>query len=234
MSKEQADYIGVSVDGPYKAAAAQRNQALKAGQEVKAKQGEETLQKQWDASPMSPARAVHEIQQALPEDVIIVDESITASIEVGEAIPYTDASDFYGARGGGIGQGLAGVIGIKVAHPDRPVVCISGDGSAMYSIQAFWTAAHHNMPIVFIILSNREYRVLKHNLDIYRHRFNVPSNRPYPHMDLKPTLNFVELAKGMGVSGEIVEKAEDLKEAVSRALAKGEPSVIEVVISGKQ
>ena len=75
---------------------------------------------------------------------------------------------------------------------------------------------------------------MKHNLDIYRHRFNVPSNRPYPHMDLEPTLNFVELAKGMGVSGEIVEKADDLKEAVSRALAREEPSVIEVVISGKQ
>ena len=222
------------MDESYKSAASQRNQALLTGQEVKATQAEETLRKQWDSSPMSPARAVHEIARALPDDVIIVDESITASIEVGQAIPYADATDFYGPRGGGIGQGLAGVIGIKVAHPDRPVVCISGDGSAMYSIQAFWTAAHHNLPIVFIILSNREYRVLKHNLDIYRQRFNVPSNRPYPHMDLEPTLNFVELAKGMGVGGEIVENADDLKEAVSRALSKGEPSVIEVVISGKQ
>lgn len=226
--------LDAEMDGPYQSGVSQRNQALLSAWEVKAEQAEKTLRKQWDSSPMSPARAIHEIKQALPDDVIIVDESITASIEVGQSIPYSDVTDFYGGRGGGIGQGLAGVIGIQVAHPERPVVCISGDGSAMYSVQAFWTAAHHKLPIVFIILCNREYRVLKHNLDIYRHRFNVPSNRPYPHMDLDPVLSFVALAKGMGVSGECVENADDLKEAVTRALAKDGPSIIEVVISGKQ
>ena len=70
----------------------------------------------------------------------------------------------------------------------------------MYSIQALWTVAHHDLPIVFVILANREYRVLKHNIDAYRQRFDVKSNKPYMHMDLTgPVLGFVDLAKGMGV-----------------------------------
>ena len=95
-----------------------------------------------------------------------------------------------------------GALGVKVAHPDRPVVALSGDGSAMYSIQALWTAAHHDLEILFVIISNREYRVLKHNLDVYRQRFDAQSDRPYPHMDLTdPVLGFVEMARGMGVQG---------------------------------
>ena len=78
---------------------------------------------------------------------------------------------------------------------------MSGDGSSMYSIQALWTAAHHDLPIVFVILANREYRVLKHNIDAYRARFDVKSNKPYMHMDLSgPVMGFVDLAKGMGVA----------------------------------
>ena len=84
----------------------------------------------------------------------------------------------------------------------------------MYSIQALWTAAHHDLPIVFVILANREYRVLKHNIDAYRARFDVKSNKPYMHMDLSgPVLGFVDLAKGMGVAGTHVTKAEDIQKA---------------------
>ena len=107
---------------------------------------------------MTPARALHEVAQASPENVVIADESITASQEVWGHFNFQRPGDYYGGKGGGIGQGIAGAIGTQVAHPDRPVLAISGDGSAMYSIQALWTAAHHRLPIVFVILSNREYR----------------------------------------------------------------------------
>jgi benzoylformate decarboxylase len=227
--------INVESDGNegFKSVVATRNQAMKVRQEELIASADERLKKQWDARPMAPARAVHEIQSALPKNAIIVDESITASIEV-QSMPFKEAGDFYGARGGGIGQGLAGALGIQVAHPDRVVVCISGDGSAMYSIQAFWTAARHNLPIVFIIMANREYRVLKHNLDIYRNRFNVPSNRPYPFMDIAPELDFVSMSKGMGVNGQCIEDADELKDAIKKAIALKQPCLIEVVVSGKQ
>ena len=104
----------------------------------------------------------------------------------------------------------------------------------MYTIQSLWTAALLELSIVFVILANREYRVLKHNMDIYRARFDAASNRPYPHMDLSPTLDFTALARGMGITAERIEDPAALQRAVSQAIAKRGPHLIEVVVSGKQ
>ena len=113
-------------------------------------------------------------------------------------------------------------------------MCLSGDGSAMYSIQALWTAAHHRLPIVFVILANAEYRILKHNLDIYRRRFEVATNHPYVQMDLvDPPLGFVEMAAGMGVAGVRVTEPDELAAAVREALDSGAPRLIEVAVEGK-
>jgi benzoylformate decarboxylase len=124
---------------------------------------------------------------------------------------------------------------VKVAHPDRPVVALSGDGSAMYSIQALWTAAHHRLDILFVIVSNREYRILKHNLDTYRQRFDAGSDRPYPHMDLgEPVLGFVEMGRGMGVPGQLISKPEEIQGAVREALSAQGPYILDLVVSGKR
>lgn len=216
-------------------AAAQRNSAL--AEEHQAIQADHAarLERSWDSSPMSPGRAIREISQALPEDTIVVDESITASLETGAHFDFRQPGDYFAGRGGGIGQGIAAAIGVQVAQPGRRVLALSGDGSAMYSIQALWTAAHHALPIVFVILANREYRVLKHNMDIYRARFGVGSNKPYPNMDLSsPVLDFPALAQGMGVSAERISDADALAGAIENAFATNAPYLIEVVISGKQ
>jgi benzoylformate decarboxylase len=164
----------------------------------------------------------------------VVDESVTAVLDVAQSFKLEEPGDYYAGRGGGIGQCLAGALGVKAAQPDRPVVALSGDGSAMYSIQALWTAAHHNLEILFVIVSNREYRVLKHNLDTYRLRFDAQSNRPYPHMDLaSPVLGFAEMARGMGVQAELVSKPEELRRAVREALSAQGPYLLDVVVSGK-
>lgn len=215
--------------------ARQRNDALAAQHEDLKTKAEARLDTLRDRSPMYPVRAIHEINSALPDNAIIVDESITASLDTGSGFRYEQPGDFYAARGGGIGQGVAGAIGTQVAHPDRPVIALSGDGSAMYSIQALWTAAHHELPIVFVILSNREYRVLKHNMDTYRHRFDAESNRPYPHMDLtKPILNFVDMARGMGVDGTLIDNPDQIQETIKTALASGKPYLMEIIIAGKE
>ena len=215
-------------------AAAERNAELKALREQEAAAHEARLRKAWDRRPIAMPRAMAEIRKALPAGAIVVDETITASLDLARSFDFA-AGNYYSGRGGGIGQGLAGALGVKLAHPNRPVVAISGDGSAMYSIQALWTAAHHGLAIVFVILANREYRVLKHNLDIYRQRFGALSNRGYPSMDLaKPDLDFVALAKGMGVAGERVEDPDALGAAVERAFRSGRPQLIEAVIEGKK
>jgi benzoylformate decarboxylase len=223
-----------SADADFRAASESRSQRLREQGEARREALDARLQALWDTTPMSPARAVHEIGRALPEDAVVVDESVTAVLDVAQSFRLEQPGDYYAGRGGGIGQGIAGALGVKVAHPDRTVVALSGDGSAMYSIQALWTAAHHQLDILFVILSNREYRVLKHNLDNYRQRFDARSDRPYPHMDLgHPVLGFAEMARGMGVQARLVSKPEELHPAVRDALSVQGPYLLDVVVSGK-
>jgi len=228
------DGIARLATAPERVAAADRNAHLadrKRG-EIDAQQGR--AERSWQRQPPSMARVMAELQAAAPADVIIVDESITASIDLARTLEIGGPGDYFGARGGGIGQGIAGALGVKVAAPDRPVMTISGDGSAMYSIQALWTAAHHDLAIVFVILANQEYRVLKHNLDAYRQRFEVPSNNPYVNMDLTaPSLDFAALAEGMGVGATRVATGDDLGPALRTAFAAGKPHLVQVAIEGK-
>jgi benzoylformate decarboxylase len=176
-----------------------------------------------------------DLEAALPSDAIVVDEAITASIDLARTLAFERPGDYFGARGGGIGQALPGALGVKLACPQRPVVAVSGDGSAMYTIQALWTAAHHDLAVVFVILDNREYRILKHNMDAYRQRFAVRSERPYVHMDLaKPDLGFVDIAHGMGVAGARVTKPGEFAPALAKALASGGPYLLDVVVEAKR
>ena len=193
------------------------------------------LEKAWARDPISMPRVMAELRKATPAGAVVVEESITASVDFAAAFQFASADQYLGARGGGIGQGLAGAIGASVGHPGRPVLCVSGDGSAMYSVQALWTAAHHNLPIVFVILANREYHVLKHNLDIYRQRFDAASDKPYPKMDLTgPQIGFVEVAAGQGVPGVRITKADDIAGAIAQAFAAGGPRLVEIAIEGKR
>jgi benzoylformate decarboxylase len=217
------------------AAARKRNEALRTQREAEDAAQKARVEKAWSRSPTSMARAMAEIKAGAPKDVVIVDETITANLDLFKTFSFSGPGDYYSGRGGGIGQGLAGAIGVAVAQTKRPILCVSGDGSSMYSIQALWTAAHHDLPIVFVILANREYRVLKHNIDAYRARFEVKSNKPYMHMDLGgPTMGFVDMARGMGVAGTYVAKADDIEAAVAAAFKSGKPHLIEVEIEGKR
>lgn len=219
----------------FAAGAGKRNAALRALKESEAAAQKARVEKAWSRTPTSMARAMAEVRAGTPEDAIVADETITANLDLFKTFTFAGPGDYYSGRGGGIGQGLAGAIGVAVARPDRPVLCLSGDGSSMYSIQALWTAAHHDLAIVFVILANREYRVLKHNIDAYRARFDVKSNKPYMHMDLgSPTMGFVDMARGMGVAGTYVSKADDIKAAVAAAFKTGKPHLIEIEIEGKR
>ena len=215
-------------------AARQRNDAMKETKTAELSTQEDRAKRLWDNTPIAPSRLMAEIKAALPPDAVIVNESITAHADLKRTIPFEQGGDYYGTRGGGIGQGLPGAIGVKLASPERPVICLSGDGSAMYSIQALWTCAHHDIPVIFIILSNRTYRVLKINMNIYRQRFGLPGERPYPHMDLTdPEFGFVEIAGGFGVEGEQVTEPDKLAPALKKAFASGKPYLLDVVLDGK-
>jgi benzoylformate decarboxylase len=227
--------LGSQQSDAYRVAARGRNQALA---ELSAREKDahkSRLEKSWNREPSSMARVMAELRRALPEDVVIVDESITSSLDLARTFDYRGFGDYLGGRGGGIGQGFAGAIGAKVAMPDRPVVAVSGDGSAMYSIQALWSAAHHKLGIVFVVLSNREYRILKHNVDVWRQNFKPGTQHPYQQMDLNgPDLDFVQLAAGMGVEAVRVEKADDIAAVVAKAVASQRPYLVEIGVEGKR
>lgn len=221
--------VPAQVDG-----AARRNDALRALKTQDAEAQRARAAKRWNNSPIAVPRAMAEIEAALPPDAILVDESITASTDLARTVQFERVGAYVGARGGGIGQALPGALGVKLAHPDRPVLAVSGDGSAMYSIQALWTAAHHDLAVVFLILNNREYRILKHNMDTYRQRFGAKPERGYPHMDLvTPDLGFVDLARGMGVDGARVGTPDELRPAIEKALGARRPFVLDVAVEGR-
>ena len=227
--------LDAALTGVDAAAASKRNEAMKARKAADDAAQKARVEKAWARTPTSMARAMAEIRAGSPKDVVVVDETITANLDLFKTFTFKGPGDYYSGRGGGIGQGLAGAIGVAVAETKRPILCVSGDGSSMYSIQALWTAAHHELPIVFVILANREYRVLKHNIDAYRARFDVKSNKPYMHMDLSgPVLGFVDMAKGMGIAGTHVTKADDIGPAIAAAFKSGKPHLVEIEIEGKR
>lgn len=183
--------------------------------------------------PISPAAAVAAICSRLPEDGVLVDESVTASPFTRVLQPGRDPLSFLWCGAGALGWGFGAAVGVKLARPERPVVALVGDGSAMYAPQALWTAARHGVPIVAVILDNGEYRILKYGLD----RMEGVSARTgrYVGLDVgEPDLDFVALAGSLGVAGRSVEGADELADAVGEALAAGEPRLVHVRISGHE
>src|SRR4029077_18290112 len=132
---------------------------------------------------------------------------------------------------GGIGWGLPASLGGKLAPPDRPVVALVGDGSALYTIQSLWTAAHDSIPVVFVIFNNQSYRILKQRTQALK-GFSAEDNT-YVAMDLvKPVLDYVGVPKAEGVPDETVEKAADVGSALKRGMASGGPYLVDVRIDG--
>jgi benzoylformate decarboxylase len=208
-----------------------RRGALAKLKEEMRRQQQARLEAGWNEEPMTSARFMAELNEALPKDVIVVGEVNTCRDDLLRTVPFEHPGDYYGSRGGGIGQGLPGALGVRLAHPDRPLVAVSGDGSALYSIQALWTAAHYRMPIVFIILNNREYRIVKHNMDRHREFFDVTGKRGYPFLDLtEPDVDFVDLAQGFGVPARRVFEADELGPVLQEALSEAGPFLLDVPV----
>ena len=183
-----------------------------------------------DILPLRPLAVLHAIAQLLPDDAIVVEETLSTGMNtVRHLMPATRPDSWFGMRGGGIGVALPQAIGIKLAHPDRPVVALSGDGSAMYAIQALWTAAHYRLGIVAIIVNNRSYRILKQRT---RALGGVSAaSGDFVGMDLTdPAIDFVALSEAQGVPAIRVATLPDLRAAVVRGLAGSGPLLIEVEI----
>ena len=155
----------------------------------------------------------------------MVEEALTAAPALAALLPMRDAHSFYGLASGGLGFALPGAIGISLAQPGRPVVATVGDGSAMYGVQALWTAAHLKLPITYVIINNRSYRIIKERLVASR-----KSDR-FVAMDLRdPAIDFVGLAQGLGLSAVRVTDPARLAAILKSAIASGKPNLVEVIV----
>jgi benzoylformate decarboxylase len=184
----------------------------------------------WDATPISGPRLMHELRRVLPDNGLVFSEAVTNGKHVEMAIAPDAPERLVKVRGGGIGPGLPGALGAALARPDRKVVGICSDGAAMYSITALWTAAHHRIPVTYVMLSNRSYRILK--LNMLEYLGGAAMNREFVAMDLtEPELRFDRMAESMGVPATRVDRPEQLPGALEEAMShRGGPYLLDVVL----
>jgi benzoylformate decarboxylase len=187
----------------------------------------EALSRNRDRSPIDPDWLTLQVIEALPRNAILVDEGLTASRHLQALLPYRDRYGYHSLASGGIGWGLPGAVGASLANPDRPVVCYSGDGSAMYTFQALWTAAHHKLPLTVVIINNGGYRIIKQRL------LSFHKSDHFIGMDFAdPPVDFCGLAKALGVEALRVTEGKNLGPTLASAFNRPNPKLIEVVVDG--
>src|SRR5690606_12431631 len=165
----------------------------------------------------------------LPDNAIIVDESITSGLMLNLMTEGAPRHDMITLTGGAIGQGLPNAIGAAIACPDRPVLALIGDGTAMYTIQSLWTMAREQLDVTTIIFNNASYSVL--NIELERVGAMDVGEKARAQLDLQhPLLNFAQLAQGMGVHGVRVSTAAELNKALAYALESKGPHLIEAMV----
>ena len=187
-----------------------------------------------NSAPLHASQFMEELAAMLPSDAIIFDEALTSSADVLHYLPPILPGHYFMTRGGSLGVGIPGALGIKLAHPDKTVLGICGDGGSMYTIQALWTAAHQKIGAKFVICHNSSYELLKLNLKHYWDERHISEHQFPDCFDIRtPDIQFVELARAMGVQAVRVERAEQIIPALQVALADDEPFLIDLVLSSE-
>jgi benzoylformate decarboxylase len=212
-------------------AAQRRAQAVQTMAQLFMQAMDASAQAKWDSVPIAPARMAKELSAALAPGTVLFDESITAGGHLMRHVRMSEPGTHYRAAGGGLGPGMPNPIGIKLARPDRPVLSVIGDGAALYTIQALWTAAHHRVPVTWVIANNSSYRILK--LNMLEYLGEGAAGRKFVAMDLTdPPLDFSRIAASFGVKGVRVEHPDQVGDAVRQAQSADEPRLVDVVIDG--
>lgn len=179
---------------------------------------------------LTPAAVAGVLAALLPEGAVVVDESVTAGRGFPAATSGAPRHDWLTLTGGSIGMGLPLAAGAAVACPDRPVVCLQADGSAMYTLPALWTHAREGLDVTTVLLNNRSYAILEMELA----RVGAAAAGPVARslLDLsRPDLDFVALARGMGVPAQRATTAEELSAAFAAALREPGPHLVEVLLT---
>lgn len=184
-----------------------------------------------DSMPLKCSRFMEELSRQIPKDTIIFDEALTNSPPLTRYIPPKKTGEFFQTRGGSLGVGIPGAMGVKLANPDKTVVGFTGDGGSMYTIQALWSASRHNINAKFVVCNNSSYRLLQLNIQNYWKERKIPEHKFPLCFDLShPPIKFDEIARSMGVSALRVEKPWEIEPAIKQMLAHPGPFLIDLVL----
>ena len=173
--------------------------------------------------PLNASTVHSALAEAMPEDAIVVLESPSSTLALRNQLRISRPGSYYFSAGGGLGFGLAASVGVQLAQPDRPVVCVLGEGSAQYAITAFWSAVAYNAPVTFLVLRNEEYAILKWFAE-------VEQVNAAPGLDL-PKLDVASVAEGYGVKAHRAKDRDEVAGALSAALASSQPELVEVPVA---
>jgi benzoylformate decarboxylase len=175
------------------------------------------------SDPLNPSTVHTALAEVLPEDGIIVLESPSSTLALRNQLRISRPGSYYFTAGGGLGFGLAASIGVQLAQPDRPVVCVIGEGSVQYAVSAFWSAVAYKVPVTFLVVRNDEYAILKWFAD-------VEQVTGAPGLDL-PALDVAAVAEGYGVRSHRVKDRDGVRDALATAISSSQPELIEVPVT---
>ncbi|MBI5961363.1 MAG: thiamine pyrophosphate-binding protein [Chloroflexi bacterium] len=218
-----------------------QQRAAKARLETSGAAKEQSLKAQFEADekvrdemPLHMSRFAQELARHLPDDAIIFDEALTSSPPITRHLPPIKPDTFFQTRGGSLGVGIPGALGLKLARPDKTVIGFTGDGGSMYTIQALWTAARHNIGAKFVICNNSSYMLLKLNIMQYWHEQGLPMGKFPSSFDLDgPVVDFAKIAESMGVPGVRVERPDQVGPAIQQMLSHNGPFLIDLVVDSQ-
>ncbi len=174
------------------------------------------------ADPIPVEYLLHTLSSAMPDDAVLVEEAPSHRPAMQKFMPMRGQDSFYTMASGGLGYSLPAAVGMALGRPGIRTVCLIGDGSAMYSIQALWTAAQRKLPLTVVVINNSGYGAMRSFSQVMQVR-NVPG------LDL-PGIDFVKIAEGMGCDAVRVTKSSELAPALQRGLAHDGTSLIEVMV----
>ncbi len=173
--------------------------------------------------PLNSSTVHSALAEVFPEDGIVVLESPSSTLALRNQLRLSRPGSYYFSAGGGLGFGLPAAVGVQLAQPDRPVVCVIGEGSVQYAVSAFWSAVAYDVPVTFLVLRNSEYAILKWFAE-------VEEVQGAPGLDL-PALDVAAVAAGYGVSTEVASGRDEVRDALARALASSRPELVEVPVA---
>jgi benzoylformate decarboxylase len=228
---ELEQLLANALSGTQAAVARSRLERCAAARRATQETWKQKIAAEYQRRPLTPLTLMAAVAKVLPANAVVVEEAVTTTNGMLERLgALKDPKGYFGHRGWALGWGLGCALGVKLAWPERPVLALLGDGAALYGIQGLWTAAHHRLPVTFVICNNAQYQILKHCGDV----MPLPNMaaKQYLAMDLvQPEIDFVALSRSLGVEARRITEPDELSECLREGMSGDKPLLFDVPLA---